>query len=128
MKTTVLCIALLTMGCQTIPPTAYDPRITHVVICWLKNPGDEAQKRDLITESKKLRTIPGVLDISAGAALPSTRPVVDSTYDVALVVTFRNQEDLNHYLADPRHQQLLKNTIRPTVDHYKVYDIADTGR
>ncbi len=128
MRPTMLWLALIGMGCQSMLASPHDPRITHVVVCWLKNPGNEAVRRELIRESKKLRTIPGVVDISAGIAVPSTRPVVDSSYDVALVVTFRNQQALNRYLADPRHQLLLKNTIRPTVDHYKVYDIDDRGR
>jgi hypothetical protein len=98
-----------------------------VVVAWLKAPGDVAARNTLIIESKKLRDLPGVLDIAAGIPLPSTRPVVDSSYDVALVITFRSRADLERYITHPRHQQLLKNTIKPLVDHYKVYDVNDTG-
>ncbi|HEX8523189.1 MAG TPA: Dabb family protein [Tepidisphaeraceae bacterium] len=132
MRVFTLCAILLATGCQShqspqAPPRRTEARITHVVICWLKQPGNAQIRQQLITESKKLRDIPGVVDVSAGTAIPSTRPVVDSSYDLALVFTFRNEQDLNHYLTHPRHQQLLKDHIRPQVDHYKVYDIQDTG-
>ena len=63
--------------------------------------------------------------VMAGTAIPSNRPVVDSSFDVGLVFTFRNEADLHNYLVHARHQQLLLNTIKPYVAHYIVYDITE---
>lgn len=127
MKALALSLLIAVGGCQSIARTN-EPRITHVVVCWLKDRGNQQQRDAIITETRKLKDIPGVVDISVGTTVPSTRPVVDSSYDVALVATFRNKEDLERYGTDPRHQQLLKDYIRPLVDHYKVYDIQDPGK
>jgi hypothetical protein len=78
----------------------------------------------VIDASNQLRTIPGVLDIRAGAVLPSTRPVVDSTYDVGVVVTFRDAEAMQGYLTHPTHLKVLNEVLKPNADHYRVFDFV----
>ena len=67
------------------PPAA---KVTHVELMWFKVPGDQAARAKVIEASRTFTTIPGVVSVTSGTALPSTRPIVDSSYDVALVITF----------------------------------------
>ena len=99
--------------------------VTHVIVVWLKKPGDAEARKRVIAESKKLAEIPGVVGVSAGEVIPSPRQVVDSSFDVAIVMTFGTREDLEKYTSHPKHQALVQNVIRPLVDHYRVYDIQN---
>ena len=99
--------------------------VTHVVLIWLKTPGDATVRKLLIDSSKALKGVPGVVDVHAGTMLPSTRPVVDSTYDIGLVFTFANVKAMQDYLANPTHVKLLNEVIKPNADHYKVFDFTN---
>ena len=114
------------------PPVAAPPMeqpamgmVTHVVLIWLKTPGDPDARKLLIDSSKALKAIPGVVEVHAGPMLPSTRPVVDSSYDVGLVFTFTDVQAMQEYLANPMHVKLLNEVVKPNADHYKVFDFTN---
>lgn len=71
-----------------------------------------------------MQSIPGVLDVTAGPSLASDRAVVDDTFDVGIVMTFRDAEALRSYLAHPQHVQQARDVLRPLCDRVIVYDIA----
>lgn len=98
------------------------PSAMHVVVCWLKNPGNADERAALIRESKGLGEIPGVLHVSAGTVLPSTRPAVDSSFDVAIVMTFKDEASLAEYASHPKHLAAVERTLKPLVAKYVVYD------
>lgn len=105
---------------------ARDGPVNHVVICWLKTPGDPDARRELIEASKAFQgTIPGVVRVTAGASLPSTRPVVDSSYDVGVVMTFRDEQSLRVFEHHPVHKQAVEKTLKPLVARFIVYDFID---
>src|SRR5438477_10272343 len=79
-------VCLLAVSCRSPQPAA---PVTHVVICWLKSPGDETGRQRIIDATETPRKIPGVLAVTAGTAVPSTRPIVDSSFDVGIVITFQ---------------------------------------
>ena len=70
-----------------------------------------------------MKTIPGVVALRAGKAVPSQRRVVDSSFDVALVFSFTDKAALDAYLVHPEHLKLLRETMQPLVDRIKVYDL-----
>jgi hypothetical protein len=113
---------------QTRPsrPAATRPAATvaHVVLVWLKKPGDAAARRAIIDAGEALKTIPGVVDVRAGSPIPSTRPVVDSSYDVGVLVTFTDEQALQAYPTHPTHLKVLEEVLKPNADHYKVYDFS----
>jgi hypothetical protein len=96
--------------------------IEHVVVVWLKTPGDAAARERVIAASEVLATIPGVVALKAGSVVPSERPIVDSSFDVALSVTFTDLEALQDYLVHPVHVRLVEETLKPLVDVIRVYD------
>jgi len=127
MKKTLVLLLILLGGCAQTHP-ADSPRYVHVVILWLKNPGNIQDRQKLIDTSRSfVGQIPGLVSISAGQVRPSTRPVADSSYDVGLVMVFDSAEALGKYPSCPVHQRAMKEVLGPLVDHYRVYDFVDTG-
>ena len=101
------------------------PRVEHVVVCWLKNHGNDADQRRLVAASYDfLGKIDGLVDVRAGKVLPSTRPATDSSFDVAIVMTFADEASVARYGQSPVHQQAVHDVLKPLVDHYVVYDFA----
>ena len=97
--------------------------IKHIVLCWLHEPGRTEHIRQVIQTSKELEVIPGVVDIQAGKAVPSERPIVDATFDVGVVMTFKNREDMNTYLVHQEHISRVNTILRPLCQRITVYDI-----
>ncbi len=108
-----------------LTPKEISGPITHIVVCWLKNHGDNDARQKLIDASKMLTDIPGVSGVTVGVAMPSTRPVAVSDYDVAMVITFANAQALADYAKNPLHQKLLAEVLKPLVREYKVYDLVN---
>ncbi len=118
----VLCCVLL--ACLSLAARAGDTggTVEHVVVVWLKTPGDLEARQRVITASQVLASIPGVVSLKAGTVLPSERPVVDSSFDVALSVTFTDLQAMQDYLHHPAHVRLVEKTLKPLVEKIRVYD------
>ena len=120
----ILCTALMLGACsrpQTAQPAG---TVQHIVVCWLKEPGNATARAELIGTSLGFKDLPGVLDVSAGPPLPSTRPEVDGTYDVALVMTFRDEAALHAYENHPVHKKAVAEVLKPLVARFVVYDFV----
>lgn len=98
--------------------------IQHVVVVWLKEPGNEEARQKVIEITYSFKEIPGVLAVSAGSVVPSARAVVDDSFDVALVITFTDEQAYVDYLPHPLHRQAVEEVIRPLVERFVVYDFA----
>ena len=120
MKLLLLLAALPLTGCQSAPRGG----VTHVVVFWLKDHGNAAQRAKIIETSEGFRKIPGVLSVKVGPCLPSQRPVVDSSFDVALTMEFASQADMQKYLDDPRHKQSTAAVLKPLVKKITAYDFV----
>jgi hypothetical protein len=107
------------------PGCAPEARVTHVVVCWLKDPADAHARQQLIADSKSFTKIPGVVSVSAGNVLPSTRPSVDSSFDVAVVMKFRDEQALASYASHPIHLRAVERTLKPLVAKYVIYDYVE---
>ncbi len=117
-----LCFVFL--ACLPLAAQASDDSgtVEHVVVVWLKTPGDRTAQQQVIRASQSLKSIPGVVSLKAGTMIPSERPIVDSSFDIALTVTFTDEQAMQHYLTHPTHVQLLEETLKPLVDKIQVYD------
>lgn len=96
--------------------------VEHIVVIWLKAPGNTEHRRRIIRESAVLREIPGVTGLRMGEMIPSDRPIVDSTFDVALIVSFADRAAMQGYLTHPVHVELVGKTLKPLVEKIRVYD------
>ena len=123
MKPLVPTVLLLCL-CSCWPVAVVKPTpVTHVVVCWCKEPGNEAARQRLINASHSFRAIPGVVSVTAGRPIPSTRPVVDSSFDVAVVMQFRDQRALRDYEQHPIHKKAVSDVLRPLTAKILIYDI-----
>ena len=116
-------LACLTVGCQqhARPETRY--ALGHVVVFWLKNPGDPEVRSRIIRASDGFRSIPGVVRVDAGERVSTPRPNVDKTYDVAVVIWFKDQGALEQYQVHPKHKAMLQE-LGPLIDHTVAYDFT----
>ena len=119
----LLCLLL----CLSLPASAGGDSqpLEHVVIVWLKEPGNPAAQNRIIAASQVLTSIPGVLSLRAGTAIASERPIVDSSFDVALVISLTDRAALDSYLTHPLHIQLVEVTLKPLVERILVYDFSN---
>ncbi len=105
----------------------HDTTVVHVVLVWLKEPGNSEHRQRIIEISREFETILGVIDVRVGEVVTSDRPIVDDSFDVGLYLTFSSVDAMNTYLADDRHQQALREVFRPLSERYIVYDFQDAG-
>ena len=102
--------------------------VSHVIICWLKRPGSYEDRQRVIDACRTLIDIPGVTEVTVGAAIPSQRPVVDSSYDVGMIVRFRDETAMREYDQHPIHRAAVETTIKPLVERFVIYDMQTHGR
>ena len=121
----VVCGSMVSCSQVLNAPMYQTGTISHVVVCYLKNHGNAADRKKIVDAARELRSLPGVYDIEVGYALPSDRPVVVSDFDVALVVTFRDEASMKAYITNPKHQAMVKDLLTPLVAKYVVYDVVN---
>ena len=114
----------LLLACMALPVQANGTgdTVEHVVVVWLKSPGNTEHRRRIITGSEVLRDIPGVTGLRTGEVIQSDRNIVDSSFDVALIVSFTDQAAMQAYLTHPVHVELVEQTLKPLVEKIRVYD------
>ena len=101
-----------------------DPVLSHVVLCWLKEPGNVEQRNRIIKMTESFKEIPGVRAARAGNPIMSERDIVDDSFDVGIIIEVRDEAGLKKYLDHPIHQKAKKDVLLPLVDRVLVYDFA----
>lgn len=98
--------------------------VEHVVLVWLKRPGNAADRAALVAAARKFQAeIREVRRLAVGTPLASERPVVDDSFDVGFVMHFAGKADLEAYERHPVHQQAVQQTLRPLARKVVVYDV-----
>ncbi|MCM8541821.1 MAG: Dabb family protein [Lentisphaeraceae bacterium] len=118
-------LMLLTSSCSVFKDPPMKQRVNHVVLCWLKESGNKVKRAQLVQISKDFKSIPGVLDVRAGEVITSSRDIVDSSYDVAIILSFHTEADLDAYLKHPDHVAAVKTIIKPFTKKVLVYDFIE---
>jgi hypothetical protein len=118
-----LTAGLALSSCQTaITPPG---KVEHVVLAWLKKPGDAAARARLIAAGKALKAgIPELKQLAVGQVLPSDRPVVDDSFDVAFVMRFDSKADLAAYEKHPVHSKAVTEILKPLTAKILVHDFV----
>jgi len=80
----------------------------HQVYFWLKNPGNEEDRRKLIDGLTKLAKMKIIQKHHIGLPAASDRGVVDSTYSVSWLTFFKNKADQDSYQTDPLHLKFVE--------------------
>jgi hypothetical protein len=107
--------------CQITPKG----KVEHIVLVWLKRPGNAADRATLIATARKFQAeIKQIQHLSVGTAVASERPIVDDSFDVGLIMRFASKADMDAYEKHPVHQKAVKETLLPIAKKVQVYDIG----
>jgi hypothetical protein len=98
--------------------------IQHVVLVWLRERGDAAQRQKIMDAAQSFRRIPGVHDLVVGECLPGNRPIIDSTYDVAISMRFADAAAMQRYIDHPDHRAAADTILKPLSREVRVYDFT----
>ncbi len=109
----------------TIVISASTTIIHHQVFLWLENNNNETID-NIIYETHKLKTIPGIIDLNVGTVVRSERAIVDDSYHIGIHMTFESIADMKIYLQHPDHQEYLRIYVKPVLEKIRVYDFSET--
>lgn len=116
-----LLLCLLAAGCATAPRGG----IEHAVFIWLKRPGNAADRAALVRATRELEQSTGLVrSFRHGRPVPGERPVVDDTFDLALLMRFADRDALAEFENHPAHRQARKDVLQPLARKVIIYDIA----
>lgn len=134
-KLLALSSALLLTGCFSLSfdsdtetnlvKPANEKRLHHLVLCWLKDSGNESHREQIIDLTSTFCEIPGVIDARAGKVVTSDRKIVDDSFDVGILIVTKDQADLKKYLDHPIHQNAKRDVLQSLVKRILVYDFED---
>ena len=122
MKHLLLIAASLLMLSSCTSSSKNETLIKHVVLVWLKEKPSPAQLQSLITSTLELKAIKEIVSIEAGTAIASKRSIVDDSFDLGLIVTFKSKKDMENYINNPIHQKFVKAHIKGRTSKVVVYD------
>lgn len=122
-----LVLVLLLWPADPSAASGADSRIVHVVLVWLREPGNADQRAQVIEATRGFSTIPGVEEIRVGEPVPSQRSAVDDSFDIGLYMIFSSKEALETYLTHPKHKAAQRSIFRPLVKKAIIYDFLDDG-
>ena len=126
MKKTLLLLQVTLLACLSMNTgfvsAEENKKITHVVMVWLKQPGNEQQRAEFIKASEQLNDLAGIVSRHVGVVLPSDRNIVNDTFDVGITVTLENKAALKAYLNNPKHKKILKEKLKPLTNRVVAYD------
>ena len=125
MKHLILVLIIGSLGCVSYKKDDREKAIQHVVLCWLKEPGNQVHRNQIIEVSKTFRNIPGVLEVRVGEVIESDRAIVDDSFDVAILVVVPDGKCLQDYLDHPLHQTAKDKVLLPLVEKVVVYDFQE---
>ena len=95
---------------------------SHIVIFWTDPAQPKAVEELLAGANQYLKPIPGVLQFHVGKMVPSHRPVVDQSYQVALNLTFPDKKTQDDYQEHPLHVEFVEKVFKRVCKKVVVYD------
>lgn len=95
---------------------------SHVVIFWTDPANPQAADTLIQGAERYLRPIPGIVLFHVGRMVPSHRPVVDQTYQVALNVVFESKQAQDDYQVHPMHIDFVEKVFKPNCKKVVIYD------
>lgn len=82
---------------------------THIVFFWLEERADTAERQALVEDCHRLLApIETVRNLTIGTPSDTQRPIVDRSYDFALVVLFDDLAGHDTYQDHPLHHEFVE--------------------
>src|SRR5947208_4048307 len=119
------CIAfsLTSTGAQAAP--ARSGQVTHVMLFWLKRPGNVDDQNYLLRALRTLRRVRGVSDVRVGRPLLVDRPGLEESFDLGVVLIFRDREALEKFQRDQQPEKAIDAMLRSLVRRYSIYHFVN---
>ncbi|MCG2616510.1 Dabb family protein [Terrimonas sp. NA20] len=96
---------IITSSAMTQTPT----QVVHHVFFWLKNPGNAADRKELMEGLKTLTGIKEIKKLLIGIpASTEKRDVVDNSYDVSELMYFDSAKEQDVYQVHPIHKAFVE--------------------
>ena len=121
----LICLALFLTSFNAQAASARSSQITHVMLFWLKRPGNVDDRNVLLRGLRTLRRVRGVTDVRVGRSLPIDPPGLEQSFDLGVVVIFRDREALEKFERDPRRRSALDAVLQPLLRRYTIYNFAN---
>ena len=119
------CIVLSPAPADAKAGAARSGQVTHVMLFWLKRPGNVDDQNFLLRALRTLRRARGVNDMRVGRSLPVDRPGLEQSFDLGVVMIFRDREALEKFEGDQRREQAIDAMLRPLVRQYTIYNFVN---
>ena len=120
---TCIALSLAPTGAQAAAPRS--GQVTQVMLFWLKRPGNVDDQNYLLRALRTLRRVRGVNEVRFGRPLPGYRPSLEQSFDLGVVMTFRDREALGKFERDQRREQAIDAMLRPLVRQFAVYNFIN---
>jgi hypothetical protein len=121
-KTIYCAVAAALLICGGLSSALAGQPVQHIVLVWLKPDVSADVRENIMRESQALAKIERIKALHVGKAIASERPIVDDSFDFGVYMNFASVEDMNIYLADPRHVQFVETVVKPHLQKLLVYD------
>jgi hypothetical protein len=110
---------------QTKAVAARSGQVTRVMLFWLKRPGNVDDQNFLLRGLRTLRRVRGVNDVRVGRSFKMERAGSEESFDLGVIVIFRDREALNKFERDPRRGAAIDAMLQPLVRRYIVYNLVN---
>ena len=94
----------------------------HAVYFWLTSPESDIDRAALRVGLQTLRGVNTIDAVSIGTPAPTRRAVIDHTYDLALMLTFRDQAAHDVYQTHPIHLAFVDD-CKHLWSRVQIYDV-----
>ena len=102
-----------------------NPKLSHHVFFWLKNPNSKADRDKLIAGLRQLAKIETIVSLQIGIpAETEKRPVVDNSFSVSELMFFHDVDGQNIYQTHPIHLKFI-DECSALWEKVLVYDAVD---
>src|SRR5436853_3297765 len=115
--------SLTSAGAQAA--TARSRQVTHVMLFWLKRPGNVDDQNYLLRALRTLRRVRGVSDMRVGRPLLVDRPGLEESFDLGVVLIFRDREALEKFQRDQQPEKAIDAMLRSLVRRYSIYNFVN---
>lgn len=95
------------------------------MLFWLKRPGNVDDQNVLRRGLRTLRRFRGVNDVRFGRSLSVDRLSLEQSFDLGVVVVFRDREAFEKFEHDPWRGGAINGMLRPLIRRYVVYNFAN---
>ena len=95
------------------------------MLFWLKRPGNVDDQNYLLRALRTLRRVRGVSDMRVGRPLLVDRPGLEESFDLGVVLIFRDREALEKFQRDQQPEKAIDAMLRSLVRRYSIYNFVN---